>query len=272
MSNGSTTDEPQNILEESRTIWDTNAEAWDARIGSGNGLQTKLMIPTIEKMLNLQPDERVLDIACGNGIFSRYFANLGAQVVAADFSPKLIELARNRTTDHPDRIQYHIADATNEAELLALSGPQNDLFDAIVCNNAIMDMPEIDPLFRAVSQLLKPEGRFIFSIMHPYFNGQSITMQAELPDYAQQPIYSIIVSRYLTWQATKGLAISNQPVEQYYWHRPLHVLINAASSAGLLLDRLEEPPVTPEMFSPAPFNWANYDMPPLLFARFRTRG
>lgn len=272
MTNSTTTTEPQNLLEESRNIWDTNAEAWDDRIGSGGGLQTKLMAPTIERMLNLQSGERILDIACGNGIFSRRLAELGAHVVAADFSPKLIDLARARTTEHTDRIQFHVADATNEAELLALSGPQNEQFDAIVCNNAIMDMPEIDPLFRAVRQLLKPEGRFVFSIMHPYFNGQSITMQAELPDYAQEPTYSIKVSRYLTWQATKGLAISNQPVEQYYWHRPLHVLINAASEAGLLLDRLEEPPVTPEMFNPSPFNWANYDMPPLLFARFRTRG
>ena len=52
---------------ESRAIWDANAEAWDKKIGAGGGLQTVLITPTVERMLNIQAGERVLDIACGNG-------------------------------------------------------------------------------------------------------------------------------------------------------------------------------------------------------------
>lgn len=257
------------ILEESRIIWDTNAEAWDERMGSGGGWQSVLIAPTVERMLNIQAGERVLDVACGNGIFSRRLAQLGAQVVASDFSPRLIELARARTLEHTDRIAYHVADATNEAQLLALAGPDHQLFDAAVCNMAVMDMPEVEPLFRAVRQMLKPNGRFVFSGMHPCFNGLAMSMHAELPDYAEKPTYSIKVSRYLSPEVTKGLAIQNQPMQQYYWHRPLHQLLNAAFTSGLVLDRLEEPP-SPVPDSPVgAFNWANYDMPPILFARLR---
>src|SRR3954447_3623029 len=139
------------FLEESRAIWDQNAEAWDARIGGGGGFQSILIAPTVEKMLAIQPSERVLDVACGNGIFSRRLAELGAKVVASDFSPKLIELARQRTTEANATVEYHVADATNEAELLALGGDNPiQRFDAAVCLNALMDMPEIEPLFRAV--------------------------------------------------------------------------------------------------------------------------
>src|SRR5689334_23277527 len=80
------------LINESRNIWDTNAEAWDKKIGAGGGWQTILIAPTVERLLRLQPGESVLDIACGNGQFSRRLAELGASVVASDFSPKLIEL------------------------------------------------------------------------------------------------------------------------------------------------------------------------------------
>jgi hypothetical protein len=130
-------------------------------------------------------------------------------------------------------------------------------------------MPEIEPLFRAVSKLIKPDGRFVFSIMHPCFNGFSISLQAELPDYAQHPIYSIKVSRYLSTDVTMGVAIREQPKEQYYWHRPLHMLLNAAFENGLVMDGIEEPKIEPDMASKNPLNWSNFDMPPLLFVRLR---
>jgi 2-polyprenyl-3-methyl-5-hydroxy-6-metoxy-1,4-benzoquinol methylase len=257
------------LIAESRNIWDTNAEAWDKRIGGGGGWQTTLIAPTVERMLNIQAGERVLDIACGNGQFSRRLAALGATIVASDFSPKLIELAKGRTTENTDRITYHVVDATDESQLMALAGEENLCFDAAVCNNALMDMPAIEPLFRAVAKLLKPDGRFVFSIMHPCFNGLSIAMQPELADYDADPTYSIKVSRYLSAKVTKGLAISEQPLQQYYWHRPLHVLFNSAFTNGLVLDRLEEPVISADPPSKNAFDWSNYDMPPLLFARLR---
>lgn len=261
--------EPRDLINESRDIWDANAEAWDKRIGGGGGWQSTLIAPMVEKMLNIQAGERVLDVACGNGIFSRRLAELGAYVVASDFSPKLIEFAKQRTTERTEQIEYHVADATDIDQLLALAGKDGQRFDAAVCNNAIMDMPAIEPLFRAVAQMLKPDGRFVFSIMHPCFNGQAITMMAELPDYADAGSYSIKVSRYLSSEVTKGLAISDQPLQQFYWHRPLHLLLNSAFENGLVMDRLEEPKIIAETPPTNAFAWAHYDMPPLLFVRLR---
>ncbi len=259
----------EDLLSASRDIWDANADAWDKKIGGGGGWQSTLVGPTVEKMLAIQAGETVLDVACGNGIFSRRLAELGASVVASDFSAKLIEHAKARTNS--DRIEYHVTDATDFEQLMALAGSDNKRFDAAVCNNALMDMPEIEPLFRAVATLLKPDGRFVFSVMHPCFNGQAISMQAELPDYAQTPTYSINIRSYLSAEVTTGTAIAEQPQEQYYWHRPLHLLLNSAFSSGLVMDRLEEPKITPasETRPSSAFAWENYDMPPLLFIRLR---
>jgi 2-polyprenyl-3-methyl-5-hydroxy-6-metoxy-1,4-benzoquinol methylase len=266
------TERDEALLDESREIWEANAEAWDARIGAGGGLQSTLMGPVIERLLAVVPGERVLDVACGNGVFARRLAAQGATVTAADFSPRLIELARARTTEHADRIDYRVADATDEAALLALAGPDGAPFDAALCSNALMDMPEVAPLFRAAWRLLRPGGRLVLSVMHPCFNGQAMAMLAELPDYDAAPTHSIKVRRYLSAEVTQGLAIAEQPRPQYYWHRPLHALFNAAFEAGLVMDRLEEPPAPPPAGTAGDFNWAKFDMPPLLFARLRRPG
>ncbi len=260
---------PVDLSSESREIWDTNAANFDERVSSGGGWQTILIAPTVERLLAVQPGETALDLACGNGIFSRRLADLGAQVVAADFSPKFIDLARQRSTEYADRIEYHVADATDEAELLALAGDDQRRFDLACCNMALMDMPAIAPLFRAVAKLLKPDGRFVFSVMHPCFNGQAISRQIELPDYATQPNYVIKISSYLSAGVTKGIAVRAQPREQFYWHRPLHQLFNAAFESGLVMDRLEEPALPAEGATTSGFDWTHFDMPPVLFARLR---
>jgi cyclopropane fatty-acyl-phospholipid synthase-like methyltransferase len=41
----------------------------------------------VERLLALQPGERVLDVACGNGVMARRLALLGGRVTAVDFSP-----------------------------------------------------------------------------------------------------------------------------------------------------------------------------------------
>ncbi|HAC20219.1 MAG TPA: class I SAM-dependent methyltransferase, partial [Dehalococcoidia bacterium] len=42
-----------------------------------------------------------------------------------------------------------------------------------MCNNALMDMPTIQPLADSLCRRLKPNGRFVFSVPHPCFNAVS---------------------------------------------------------------------------------------------------
>src|SRR5687767_9293172 len=103
--------------EVSRQAWDANAEHWDARMGDdGNDFFNLLCWPVIAYFLDVQPDSRLLDIACGNGLTSRRLAGLGAQVTAFDFSENLIERARARSAPLLSRISYRVMDATNEEQ------------------------------------------------------------------------------------------------------------------------------------------------------------
>ena len=112
--------------EENRAAWDANAEVWDAKMADqGNDFVNLLQWPVIQPLLNIQPGQKILDIACGNGLFSRRLAALGADVVAIDFSAELIERAKARKSD---RITYQVMDVTDETALLTsvsiLSNPR----------------------------------------------------------------------------------------------------------------------------------------------------
>ncbi len=260
---------PQTLLQETQAIWDQNAPFWDAKSGdAGLSMQRTLIAPSTERLLALQPDERVLDVACGNGAFARRMAALGARVVACDFAPTFIARAQARTPS--ERIEYRVVDATDEGALLAL-GAQT--FDAAVCTMGLMDMPEIDPLLRALAQLLTPRGRFVFSIMHPCFNSpQGLTKVIEEEDRAGELIatYAIKISQYATPTTHKGLGIIGQPAAQYYFHRPLNQVFGACFRAGFALDALEEPTYAPHAPANRPSSWENYpEIPPVLIARLR---
>src|SRR5215813_3213013 len=73
-----------------RDAWDMNARFWDERMADGNDFFISLIWPSVEKLLSPQPGEKLLDIACGNGLTSRRLAHAGAAVVAFDFSEEMI--------------------------------------------------------------------------------------------------------------------------------------------------------------------------------------
>jgi 2-polyprenyl-3-methyl-5-hydroxy-6-metoxy-1,4-benzoquinol methylase len=252
---------------ETRTIWDRNAAFWDERMTDGNDFQKVLVGPATERLLSVRPDELILEIACGNGVMARRLAELGARVVATDFAPDMIERARARG-DLGGSIEYRIVDATKRAELLELGAGR---FDGVVCGMALMDMAEIDPLMEAIPALLKPAGRFVFSLTHPCFNSSGCTRMVEETDDGDiRTVHAVKVWKYRTLGAAKGLAMRGQPVPQYYFNRTLAELFGSCFRAGMVVDGVEEPAFPPRTDSPAFIHWNLFaEIPPVLAVRAR---
>ena len=247
-----------------RERWDAKAAFWDAHMADGNRFQRELIGPASERLLQIQPGERVLDIACGNGVFTRRLAQLGAEVIGADFSRVFLERARARKTPWDERITYREVDATDEAALLALGEGQ---FNAIVCNMALMDMAEIGPLVRASRRLMAPGGRFVFSVQHPPFNNNSISLIGERAA-ADVSTYFVKVGAYLTVPPGLGAGMPGEPVPHWYFHRPLHELFGEFFAAGWVIDGLEEPRFSSAGEDPHRVTWSNMpDIPPVLVVR-----
>ena len=263
-----TTTDPNQISQEA---WDANAEHWDERMGDeGNDFFNLLCWPVLASFLDPKPDSRILDIACGNGLTSRRLAALGVNVTAFDFSANLIEKAKERANPN-SRISYHIMDATDESQLLLLGEWS---FDSALSNMALFDMPAIAPLFKALSRLLKPNGIFVFSLMHPAFNNPSVALMAEEWDDGQiQTRYAVKVPRYINPFQSAGLALRNQPKPQLYFHRPIKDYLNLAFQNGFVLDGFDERAFPPEHPQFATLGWGGKfsEIPPALIARVRLK-
>jgi 2-polyprenyl-3-methyl-5-hydroxy-6-metoxy-1,4-benzoquinol methylase len=256
---------------ESRRVWERNAVFWDEQMGEGNAFQRVLIGPTTERLLALRRGERVLELACGNGVMSRRLAQLGARVLATDYSETFVARARARSAgaEYASRLEYRVVDATDEAALLALGEGE---FAAVVCNMAIMDMASIEPMFSAVRRLLAPGGRFIFALAHPCFNSSHIRLCAEEEDRAGELVttYAVKVTRYLEPSVTRGLGMLGQPEPHYYFHRPLSVLFGVCFGAGFALDGLEEPAFDAPVDPQRALSWQNFaGIPPVLVVRAR---
>ena len=255
------------LIDEAREIWDTNAAFWDEQMGDGNQFHRELMGPAVERLIDLQPGERILEVGCGNGVTARRLAQLGALVTAIDGSPTFIARAQARHTPYDDRIAYRVVDATDETQLLALG---TGAFDAIVSNMVLMDLPVIAPLLRAARQLLTPAGRFVFSIQHPAFNSNAVRLCGELHDTAT---FSVKISDYLTVPPGKSLGMYGQPAPHWYFHRPLHQLCGEFFQAGFVIDGLEEPAFATQPKDPHLLTWSNIPgIPPALIVRAVPRG
>lgn len=244
--------------------WDRNAAFWDDQMGAdGNRFHLTLTRPAVERLLGDVAGQRVLEIACGNGLFARRLADRGADVVATDGAPGMIERARARSSAP---IDYRCVDAAEPAQLAALG---RDAFDAVICNMALMDMAEIDPLAAALPALLRRPGRFVFSITHPCFNTTGMRMTHELEFDGAQRIEraGVVVTRYSTPAVEEGIAIEGQPYTQLYFDRPLHALLEPFFSAGLVLDGIEEPAFPPREQA-GELSWeALPEIPPVMCCR-----
>ena len=248
--------------EQGREQWDAKAGFWDELHGeNGNAFSRGIVEPSVERLLRLRPGERVVDAACGSGVIARRLASWGAEVTAFDFSPKLIELARDRGRGDGPAIDYLAIDATDEAAVASLG---EGTFDAAVCTMALMDMPVVAPLYRALWSLLRPGGRFVFVTAHPVFDSAGPTRVREEVDDAGRisTRCSLRLERYLDVAPTRAVGARGEPTAHNFYHRPLHVLIGEACAAGFVLDAIEEPsfPTPQDDF---------WQFPPALAGRFR---
>jgi 2-polyprenyl-3-methyl-5-hydroxy-6-metoxy-1,4-benzoquinol methylase len=266
MTMGSNADFPEHA-EENRRIWNANARWWDDRIGDGNDFQTLLIEPATERLLQISADDVVLDVACGAGRFARRIASLGARVLAIDTSTEFIARARQRTPPHIP-IEYRVLDASNAADMRSIDANR---FTKAVCTMALMDMPEITPVFRALSQLLAPAGAFVFSVTHPCFHSACIERFAEVYEEAsgRSAIRTgIKVLSYLSPTARKTEGILGQPEPQFVFHRPLSVLFQQGLDAGFVIDGIEEPRLARNRPLKGAVSWDDMpDIPPILVVR-----
>ena len=113
-----------------------------------------------------------LELGCGAGYATRRLRERGARrVVGIDSSAEMIRLAFGSpgAGGPPHAIEYRLE---NAADLQGLETSSFDLVLAIGVFNEL-HQTEMERAFRAVRRVLRPEGRFVFGVPHPYLTCSS---------------------------------------------------------------------------------------------------
>ena len=189
----------------------------------------KIIKPGILRVLGETKGKNILDVACGQGFFSRALHATGARVTGIDIAQKLIELAKKQG---PGDISYLVA----SADRIALP---DSSFDAAICVLALQNIKNLSGTLAQVASLLKPAGTFVIVLNHPAFR---------IPRHSQwgfDPDAGIQFRRTDAYLSESAHEIRMHPgsapdVVTMSYHRPLQLYMKELAKHGFVLAGLEE--------------------------------
>jgi SAM-dependent methyltransferase len=169
---------------------------------------------------------RILDLACGYGLASRYLARQQAHVTGLDISAGLLHRARELEDDQRLGIRYVQGDASSTAWW------DGSPYDGVLCHMALMDIDDLPGTLSMVAAVLAPGGWFCFSLFHPCYPGGPDGSLSGLPSWPPEGGYACEGRWSTGGSGARGRAGVN--------HRMLSTYLNAVLRAGLVLEEVAE--------------------------------
>jgi SAM-dependent methyltransferase len=198
--------------------------------------------PACLRLLGDVAGKRVLDAACGPGLYARELLARGADVTGFDQSPRMIEICREQAP-------------AGEFRVHDLGDPLDWLPDASVdlalCALAIEYVDDRVGALRELRRVLRPGGALVLSRLHP---------TGDWLRHGGNYFESRVISK--TWQAGWNVR---------YWLVPLETACEEFAAAGFLIERLLEPRPEPASAAVDPGRFAKVSREPHGFLAFRLR-
>jgi ubiquinone/menaquinone biosynthesis C-methylase UbiE len=228
----------KDLARPAQTSWGGVAEWYDNYLETNkDSYQEMVIAPNLLRILGLKKGTRVLDIACGQGFFSRKFASAGATVVGADISKELVEQARKRSPiGAPQAIPFYATPAHK------LHFAQGESFDVATIMLAIQNIENAQEALSEAFRVLAPGGRLVLVMNHPAFrvmkrsswgfDDKGKTQYRRVDGYLSASTSTILMHPGRTEQKASEATIS--------YHRSLQDFFKMLSKSGFVISRLEE--------------------------------
>lgn len=191
---------------------------------------------TYFNMLGNLAEKSILDLACGEGFYTRKFKDQGAaKVVGVDISQKMIELAREEETRKFQNIEYILGDVLELGEIGSF-----DLVVASYLLNYARSSEELLKMCKSIFANLKSGGRFVTINSNP----------------SQAPVSYLKTEKYGFIKSIDSPLIEGTPIkytfmnnhkftfDNYYLSIPTHEW--AFQSVGFKEVRWQSPIVSPD--------------------------
>jgi ubiquinone/menaquinone biosynthesis C-methylase UbiE len=245
-----------NVAIKNDTSWGHEAEWYDDYLADNDSYQKQIIMPNVLRIINPTRGKRILDLACGQGFFSEAMLEKGANVIGADISRELIEIAKNRFKNKMTGSDSFIV---SPADKIISAGVGESTCDSAMCILAAQNIKEFDVAIKEVSKVLKPRGKFVIVLNHPCFRVPKSSdwhFDAEGGGPEGDPSYTIVngkkTGRYgrvvYSYMSEEVMKIDMHPGEQdrrkksytSSFHRPMQVYSKWLANAGFCISRIEE--------------------------------
>ena len=171
-----------NSQPDTRTAWNQIAPGYDR---TNTPTQMRIASEGLQRA-GLRSGMKFLDVAAGSGALSIPAARLGAQVVAIDQSPVMLELLTTRASAEGLSVETRVMDG----HALQLD---DDSFDVAGSQFGVMLFSELSKALREMVRVMKPGGRVL---LHAYGNPHEIeflgflvaAVQSVRPDFDGPPM------------------------------------------------------------------------------------
>lgn len=205
---------------------------------SDDTYHTKVIFPNMLRMLGDVSSKKVLDMACGQGIFAEKLRDAGALVTGIDLGKELIAIAEDKSKTVQEKgthkVVYHVGSADDLFMLKDAS------FDIVVCILALQNIENLAKTISEARRVLTSKGKLFFVLNHPSFRNPKQThwgyYEAENTQYRRVDEY--MSESHVRIDMTPGSEVDKKFTVSF--HRPLQVYIKALSKHGLAVTRLEE--------------------------------
>jgi len=227
------------------TSWGGVAKWYDETVEEKGSYQQDLILPNLLRLMAIKKGEKVLDLACGQGLFSREFAKAGAKVVASDISSELVEIAKKKsppplsTKSGQAEIDYHVASADSLPFL------KDGVIEKIAMVLALQNIENMNGTLAECARVLAPNGKLYLVLNHPAFRipKESAWEFDEATKIQYRRIDRYISSLKSEIDMNPGLNAPQGRVGRVMtlsFHRPLQAYVKALGKSGFAITRLEE--------------------------------
>jgi 2-polyprenyl-3-methyl-5-hydroxy-6-metoxy-1,4-benzoquinol methylase len=232
--------------------WNIVAENYSAENNPGRNIHSQIYLAAVNELLGNVNGKHILDAGCGDGFFSLELARKGALVTAIDGSDAMLNIAKRK--HFHGNLQYYKMDLTRTLTF------ENRLFDVVVANMLLMDIPEIELFIFEVARVLKKPGNFIFSITHPcFFSGNWEEDEKNIKRYKK-------IGNYLDERVEE----LNFWGKTLHYHRPLSKYMGAIEKAGMFVSSFREPVPSRELIELYPEKEYHNRIPSFLVIRAKS--
>ncbi|MFC0542147.1 class I SAM-dependent methyltransferase [Kutzneria chonburiensis] len=204
--------------------YDALAEAYTAE-NESNLINAHYERPAMLTLAGDVAGRRILDAGCGAGPLFAALRDGGAVVSGIDASAGMLAQARKRLGDDAD---LRVADLAEP-----LPFPDNT-FDDVTASLVLHYLEDWGPTLAELRRVLRPGGRLLVSVEHPFAIFLWQREAGAKPDY------------FATRERIEEWTMGGHTVPLRFWDRPLHAMTDAFTSAGFHIRRVVEPDPVPE--------------------------